>query len=120
MARQSATGHGFKFSAAREPVWIFEQLGAEPWGRLGTGILEALAVVALLLPSRGALCGLLTAGLMAGAVGSHLAVLGIDSLAVERTRNNASGCSFAHSAHPCQHESLRQASAFHRVGQGLH
>lgn len=68
----------FKFSAAPEPVWIFEQLGAEPWGRIGTGLAEALAVVALLLPSRAALGGLLTAGLMAGAVGSHLAVLGIE------------------------------------------
>lgn len=68
----------FKFSGAAESRWIFETLGAEPWGRLGTGALEAVAVVLLLLPRTAALGALLAAGLMAGAIGSHLAVLGID------------------------------------------
>jgi hypothetical protein len=68
----------FKFSGAAESRWIFETLGAEPWGRLGTGALEAVAVVLLLLPRTAALGALLAAGLMAGAIGSHVAVLGID------------------------------------------
>ena len=28
----------FKFSAAPESVFIFEQLGLEPWGRIGLGV----------------------------------------------------------------------------------
>lgn len=68
----------FKFSGAAESRWIFETLGAEPWGRLGTGALEAVAVVLLLLPRTAALGALLATGLMAGAIGSHLAVLGIE------------------------------------------
>lgn len=67
----------FKFGAAPESVWIFETLGVEPWGRLGSGAVEALAVVMLLVP-RGAVFGaLLGAGTMAGAILAHLFVLGI-------------------------------------------
>lgn len=68
----------FKFSGAAESRWIFETLGAEPWGRLGTGALEAVAVVLLLLPRTAALGALLATGLMAGAIGSHLTLLGIE------------------------------------------
>lgn len=68
----------FKFSGAPESVWIFQTLGAEPWGRLGSGAVEALAVVLLLTP-RGAVWGaLLGLGTMLGAVASHLAFLGIE------------------------------------------
>lgn len=68
----------FKFSGAAESRWIFETLGAEPWGRLGTGALEAAAVVLLLLPRTAALGALLATGLMAGAIGSHLTLLGVE------------------------------------------
>lgn len=68
----------FKFSGAPESKWIFETLGAEPWGRLGTGVLEAVAVVLLLLPRTAALGALLALGLMAGAIGSHVALLGLE------------------------------------------
>lgn len=68
----------FKFSASPESVAIFEALGAEPWGRLATGALEAVAVVLLLLPRTAALGGALGAGLMLGAIASHLGPLGIE------------------------------------------
>lgn len=68
----------FKFSGAPEPVWIFERLGVEPWGRYLTGTLEAVAVVLLLMPRTAGLGGLLTVGLMGGAVMSHVAILGIE------------------------------------------
>jgi len=68
----------FKFSGAAESRWIFETLGVEPWGRLGTGALEAVAVLLLLLPRTAALGALLATGLMAGAIGSHLTLLGIE------------------------------------------
>jgi uncharacterized membrane protein YphA (DoxX/SURF4 family) len=68
----------FKFTGAEESVWIFQQLGAEPWGRIGSGVVEAIAALLLLVPKTawlGALAGL---GTMAGAVFSHLFVLGIE------------------------------------------
>ncbi len=67
----------FKFSGAEESVWIFQQLGAEPWGRLGSGVAELVCAVLLLLPRTawiGALGGL---GVMSGAIASHLFILGI-------------------------------------------
>lgn len=67
----------FKFSAAPEAVALFETLGVEPWGRLATGGFELLAVVLLLITRTASLGGLLTLGLMSGAIMSHLTVLGI-------------------------------------------
>ena len=68
----------FKFTAAPESVALFERLGVEPWGRLGLGILE-LAAVLLLLRGRTAVLGALAVlGLMTGAIGTHLALLGIE------------------------------------------
>ena len=71
----------FKFSAAPESVYIFEQLNAEPWGRIGSGIMEAIAILLLLAPLGSrmtAFGGLLTMGVMGGALGSHLTMLGIE------------------------------------------
>ena len=68
----------FKFSAAPEAVALFETLGAEPVGRIGTGVAELLAVVLLLVPRTRAMGGALTLAIMAGAVFSHLTVLGIE------------------------------------------
>jgi hypothetical protein len=68
----------FKFTGAEESIWIFEQLGAEPWGRLGSGAVELVASVLVLLPATAAVGALLAIGVMAGAIGSHLAVLGIE------------------------------------------
>ena len=65
----------FKFSAAPESVAIFETLGMEPWGRLGTGVLELVALILLFV--RPAWGGLLGSGLMLGAIGAHLTKLGI-------------------------------------------
>ena len=41
----------FKFSAAKESIYIFSTLGAEPWGRIGSGIFELIASILLLVPS---------------------------------------------------------------------
>ena len=67
----------FKFSGAAESVFIFRSLGIEPWGRILTGALELVAVVLILVPRTAAFGALLAVGLMAGAVLSHLARLGI-------------------------------------------
>ena len=69
----------FKFAAAPESIALFEKLGAEPYGRIGLGIVELIAVILLLVPRTAVLGGVLTVGLMSGAVVSHLTVLGIDT-----------------------------------------
>ena len=67
----------FKFSAAEESVYIFSTLGMEPWGRIGTGVVELIASILLLIPSTTAFGALLGAGVMSGAIISHLTKLGI-------------------------------------------
>lgn len=69
----------FKFTAHPESVELFTKLSAEPWGRIGTGVLELVTGVLLLLPGTVFLGAVTGAGLMAGAIFSHLAVIGIES-----------------------------------------
>jgi len=68
----------FKFTGAAESRWIFQTLGVEPWGRLTAGAVELVCALLLLVPATAALGGLLAAGVMAGAVASHVAVLGVE------------------------------------------
>ncbi len=69
----------FKFSAHPESVELFSKLGVEPWGRIGTGILELITGILLLISSTVFFGAFLGVGLMAGAILSHLMVLGIES-----------------------------------------
>jgi len=68
----------FKFTAAPESVFIFTKVGAEPWGRIGSGIVELMAAVLLLTPRFVWAGAFLALGVMAGAIVSHLTVLGIE------------------------------------------
>lgn len=68
----------FKFTGAEESVYIFTTVGAEPWGRIGSGVLELIAAALLLVPATAPLGAIVAAGLMAGAIASHLTVLGIE------------------------------------------
>ncbi len=68
----------FKFTGAPESVYIFTTLGLEPWGRIGSGIVELIASALLLFPASAAVGGLLGLGVMAGALVSHLTRLGIE------------------------------------------
>jgi uncharacterized membrane protein YphA (DoxX/SURF4 family) len=68
----------FKFTGASESIYIFSTLGVEPFGRIGSGIVELVASILILIPRTtllGALLGLVT---MAGAILSHLLFLGIE------------------------------------------
>jgi putative oxidoreductase len=82
----------FKFTAARESVYIFTKLGAfihtyvpfasisevEVSGRIGSGIMELIAAVLLLTPRfvwAGAILAMAATG---GAIASHLTFLGIE------------------------------------------
>jgi uncharacterized membrane protein YphA (DoxX/SURF4 family) len=67
----------FKFSAHPQSVKLFTTIGLEPYGRIGTGILEAIAAILILIPrftGFGALLGLM---MMTGALYFHLTKLGI-------------------------------------------
>ena len=62
----------FKFSAAPESVALFSKIGMEPWGRIGTGVLELVASILILYPRTTGWGALLATGLMAGALCYHL------------------------------------------------
>ena len=68
----------FKFTGAPESIYIFEKLGLEPWGRIGSGMAELLAAVLLLVPVTPALGAIVALGVISGAIASHLGPLGIE------------------------------------------
>ncbi|WP_298545623.1 DoxX family protein [uncultured Aquimarina sp.] len=68
----------FKFTAAPESIYIFSTLGMEPWGRIGTGVVELIASILILWPRFSVYGAILGAGVMSGAIASHLFVLGIN------------------------------------------
>ena len=68
----------FKFTGAEESVYIFTTVGAEPWGRYGSGVVELIAAALLLVPTTVAHGALLSVGVAAGAILSHLTLLGIE------------------------------------------
>src|SRR3954471_14327799 len=67
----------FKFTGAPESVYIFSTLGAEPWGRIGSGVVELIASVLLLIPATVVWGAILSLGVISGAIVSHLTKLGI-------------------------------------------
>lgn len=68
----------FKFTAAPESVYIFETVGMEPYGRIGSGIAELIASVLLLIPATRVYGALMAAGVISGAIFFHLTKLGIE------------------------------------------
>ncbi len=68
----------FKFSGAEESIYIFSTLGMEPWGRIGTGVIELIASILLIIPTTTWLGAGIGLGTMTGAIFSHLTKLGIE------------------------------------------
>ncbi len=68
----------FKFSASPESVYIFSALHAEPDGRIASGIMELIAGVLLLMPRTSMYGAIIGAGVMVGAIISHIFVLGYE------------------------------------------
>ena len=68
----------FKFTAHEQSVALFTQVGMEPWGRIGTGVLELIASILILYPRTTGLGAALGMGLMGGAIFFHLTKLKID------------------------------------------
>ena len=67
----------FKFTGAPESVYIFSKLGAEPWGRIASGVFELVAAALLLFPRTAAVGALMSLGVISGAIFSHLTKLGV-------------------------------------------
>ena len=68
----------FKFTAAPESVYIFSELGIEPYGRIGSGILELIIALLLLFKKSSLIGAILGLGVIIGAIFSHIFVLGIE------------------------------------------
>jgi len=70
----------FKFTGAEESKYIFSTLMGpelEAYGRIGSGVVELIAVILLLIPGTAWLGALLALGTITGAIMSHLTMLGI-------------------------------------------
>ncbi len=67
----------FKFTGAKESVYIFSTLGLEPWGRIGSGVAELIAAILVLLPSTLIFGAALSLAVISGAIAGHLTKLGI-------------------------------------------
>ena len=67
----------FKFTGAPESVYIFSKLGAEPWGRIASGVFELVAAALLLFPRTVVFGALMALGVISGAIFSHLTKLGV-------------------------------------------
>ena len=68
----------FKFTGAPESVYIFTKVHTEPWGRIGSGVIELIAAILLLWPRYTWLGSLLTLAIATAAILSHLTLLGIE------------------------------------------
>jgi putative oxidoreductase len=71
----------FKFTGAEESKYIFTTLmgpDLEAVGRIGSGVVELIAAILLLLPFTASLGAFLSLGTISGAIMSHFAFLGID------------------------------------------
>lgn len=67
----------FKFTGAEESIYIFKTLGIEPYGRIGSGIVELIASILILIPRTTLLGAVVGLGTMTGAIFFHLTKLGI-------------------------------------------
>ncbi|MDO5970198.1 DoxX family protein [Flavivirga aquimarina] len=68
----------FKFTGHPDSVYIFSQVGLEPYGRIGIGVLELIAGILLLIPKTVWAGTILTLGIIGGAIFMHLTQLGIE------------------------------------------
>ena len=67
----------FKFLAAKESIYIFSTLGAEPWGRIASGIFELIASILLFIPSTTTVGAAMALAATGSAILFHLTRLGI-------------------------------------------
>ncbi|WP_073087015.1 DoxX family protein [Winogradskyella jejuensis] len=68
----------FKFTAHPDSVYIFTEVGLEPYGRIGIGVVELVASILILIPRTTWLGSLAVIGIIGGAIMMHLTQLGIE------------------------------------------
>jgi len=68
----------YKFTAHPDSVYIFEKAGLGDAGRIGSGIVELIAAILILIPRTIWLGALLTLGVISGAIVTHLTKIGIE------------------------------------------
>jgi putative oxidoreductase len=68
----------YKFTAHPDSIYIFSQLGVEPWGRIGLGIIELFTAILILGPRTKYIGMILSLFIIIGAVFSHLLVIGFN------------------------------------------
>ena len=68
----------FKFTGSEESIYIFTTMGMEPVGRIGSGIVELIAGIFLLIPRLRVYGAVLSLGVISGAIFFHLTKLGIE------------------------------------------
>jgi putative oxidoreductase len=67
----------FKFSGAKESIDIFSTVGMEPWGRIGSDVVELVASILLVIPATVTLGAIISLVTISGAIFFHLTKLGI-------------------------------------------
>lgn len=68
----------FKFTGQPESIYIFETVGMEPIGRIGSGIAELIAGILLLIPRVRVYGAIIALGVISGAIFFHLTSLGVE------------------------------------------
>ncbi len=68
----------FKFTAEPTSVALFTKIGMEPYGRVGTGVIELIASILILIPRYSWIGAGLGLAMMVGAIFFHLTKLGIN------------------------------------------
>ncbi len=68
----------FKFTGHPDAVHIFSELGVEPYGRIGLGVVELITSILILLPRTKIYGILISFGIILGAIGSHFMVIGTE------------------------------------------
>ena len=68
----------YKFTGHPDSIYIFTQVGLEPYGRIGIGLIELIAAILILIPKTVWLGAGLTIGVLSGAIFFHLTNIGIE------------------------------------------
>jgi uncharacterized membrane protein YphA (DoxX/SURF4 family) len=68
----------FKFTASAESVYIFTAMDMEPWGRIGSGVAEAIIAILIMFNRTTYLAAIGGVVIMTGALYAHVAVIGYE------------------------------------------
>lgn len=68
----------FKFTAHPDSLLIFYQLGIEPWGRIGLGVIELIIAILILHPKTNLIGMVGSLVVILGALFSHILILGVN------------------------------------------